>query len=146
MLTIEYEWTQKVGGTFPSQGESLAQATRQIEVGIAELTGSVWTWEQTKYNNDTTTRPEAGEGFSLEFESAEKYRVRGTCGSMTGKYLLGKSFITLHPNRNFFSNCYKDSNMKLFMGELERARHVAIEEGKLQISLAAGDGIITFTR
>ncbi len=144
-LRIEYEWTQKITGSWPTNGKSIEEAADRAKVNSEMLMRQQWVWTLTQYSSDSATEASADDRYTLVFESARKFRVSANCGSWTGKYLLGSNTLGMEMNRNFFSGCRKNDALMLFTNELERARVAYIEEGQLRITMAGSDGIISFT-
>jgi len=50
------------------------------------LPGTVWRWTETLMSDDTRTRPQAPERYTLEFTADGAVRVRADCNTGTGRY------------------------------------------------------------
>jgi hypothetical protein len=105
-----------------------------------------WKWDLTQYSADSTTRPSAGEIYMLEFSDNDKLRVVTECGTRKGKYNARGSHIAIEIGRGLFSGCRNDPAMNVFLADLERARDIYLEEGRLRIRLSGDSGIMFFDK
>ena len=78
------------------------------------------------------------------FDKDGKFKVTAPCGSWRGKYSFGGRSIGLDMNRNWFSGCRRDTVLKVFLDDLQRARAAYVEDKQLQITLAGSEGIMYF--
>jgi len=145
-LKIKYTWSQKITGNWPSEGNTIQEVAQKIKVSSDELTSHQWRWKLTQYNDNKSTEPSDLDPFTLSFESSHKFRVSAECGSWTGKYTLGSSFLGFEMNKNYFSGCRKDQNLEVFLNDLQRGRTGFIEDDTLRITLAGSEGVIYFEK
>jgi heat shock protein HslJ len=145
-LKIKYTWSQKITGNWPSEGNTIQEIAQKVELSSKEITSHQWAWKLTQYNDNKSTEPSSQDPFTLSFESSHKFRVSAECGSWTGKFTLGNSFLGFEMNKNYFSGCRKDQNLEIFLNDLRRARTGFIEDDTLRITLAGSEGVIYFER
>ena len=76
----------------------------------------------------------------------DKFSVTADCGTWKGKYSFREASLDIEMNRNMLSGCRKDTVLKIFIDDLERARAAYINDKKLIVTMAVNGGTIYFER
>ncbi|MEH6588939.1 MAG: TIGR00341 family protein [Halioglobus sp.] len=143
-FTIHYTWSQKVSGVWPQAGTSIGDIAKDAENSQQKLTSGIWTWQATQYNAESSARPAELDRYTLWFKSGSKFEVNAPCGRWKGKYSFGGRSLDIEMNKNWFSGCRRDSVLKVFLDDLDRARAAFVDGTGLQITLAGSEGIMYF--
>jgi uncharacterized hydrophobic protein (TIGR00271 family) len=143
---IKYTWTQKVSGEWPQEAQSIREVAERADAGVAELTANSWVWSFTQYNANATARAERGERYTVSFTDNSKFEVTATCGTWKGNYSYRGESFDIEMHKNLLSGCRKDSILKIFLDDLDRARSAYIRDDKLIVTMAVNGGTIYFQR
>lgn len=84
---------------------STASAGGQPETG--EITGVVWKWQQTPYNNDTKKVPPDPFQYSVEFKPDETLTIQAECNRAGGTYFIEGSRITIEKTHSTTVMCHQ---------------------------------------
>ena len=118
-----------------------------IAGGIAEevdITGVVWKWQQTRYNNDQKTIPADSSSYTIEFAPDGKLHVRADCNRVGGIYSLQGKRLTIELTHSTRAMCPPDSLDEAFKKDLGAAAIYFFKDGFLYIDLKYDTGTMKF--
>ena len=144
---IDYIWTQRITGTWPSTEKHISEAVTGIQDTVTDVLYKNWVWKRTDFDQGRTTTPDDDDPFSLTFESNGKVEARAGCGRLRGKVSFARNALTVEfqsVGNIFRRTCRKDPAFQLYIGDLEMARELELVDGKLRLILRDGTGVMTF--
>ena len=133
--------TQQVERRFALQGDQLVAATRSLEI-----TGTVWKWQQTLYNNDTKAVPQNSANYTFELKTDGKISIRADCNAGGGIYNLKGSQISIEITHTTMAACPPGSLEDKFIKDLNAAAIYFKHEGNLYLDLKYDTGTMKFSR
>ena len=145
-FTLKYSWTQKVSGAWPIQSTHIAATAKDDLSQKQILLSQFWEWEFTQYDADRGSRPAENNSYVVNFENKGKIEVTADCGKKVGKYAIRGRSISIEMKRLNWFGCRKDDNLQVFFGDLQRGAEFFIVDGRLQITMTTGSGIIYFKK
>jgi hypothetical protein len=145
-FTLEYTWTQKVSGAWPTASEQITAVADSDRLQTQLLMKQGWEWEFTQYDANRGSRPGKTDTYIVQFEDRNNLMVSADCGKKKGKYnVRGKSMSIEMKRLNWF-RCRDDEEFQVFLGDLQRSLEFFIEDGQLKIALATNSGIMYFKK
>ena len=123
---------------------SSASADGQPEAG--EITGVVWKWQQTRYNNDTQNVPSDPSQYTIEFKSDGKLNIRADCNRAGGTYSMEGKRITIEQTHSTMAMCPPGSLDQDFNKDLGAAAIYFFKDGFLYLDLKYDSGTMKFAR
>lgn len=112
----------------------------------AEITGVVWKWQQTRYNNDQQTIPAEPSHYKVEFMPDGKLHVRADCNRVGGTYSLEGTRLTIDLTHSTRAMCPPDSLDEAFKKDLGGAAIYFFKDGFLYLDLKYDTGTMKFAR
>ena len=109
-----------------------------------EITGIVWKWQQTLYNNDTRSVPDDPGNYNVSFDPGGNLFIRADCGLGGGNYVVEGKVITLEVTHTTRAMCPPDSLERTFIKDLNAARIYFKRDGNLYIDLKYDIGTMKF--
>jgi para-nitrobenzyl esterase len=110
--------------------------------GDTMLTGTVWRWSQTATGSNST-KPDAPERYTLEFQPGGMVAVRADCNRGSGSYLLNGSALTFGPLAMTRAACPPGSRDTEFLRELAAVQGQRFNGDDLVLTLS-DSGSMTF--
>jgi heat shock protein HslJ len=98
-----------------------------------EITGVVWKWQQTRYNNDQRTIPADPSSYTVEFAPDGKVHVRADCNRVGGSFSLKGKRLAIDLTRSTRAMCPPDSLDEAFKKDLGAAAIYFLKDGSLYI-------------
>jgi uncharacterized hydrophobic protein (TIGR00271 family) len=145
-IRLEYTWTQKVKGAWPTTVSAIEDVASEERASAGLLHAHDWSWQFTQYDADRGSRPSGNHNYIVRFADRGRISVAAECGTMKGKYTTrGKSFSIEMKKFNWFK-CRGEAELELFLGDLKRGNAFYINDGQLQISLVTDSGIMYFDK
>jgi hypothetical protein len=145
-FTLNYSWTQKVSGSWPIKSGQIETAAEGDLKQETVLLSTLWEWEFTQYDSERGSRPPDGEAYVLNFDARDKMSVTASCGKKKGTFKLRGRSIDIEMKRLNWFGCRKDENLQVFFGDLLRGSEFFINDGRLQITLTTGSGVMYFKK
>jgi heat shock protein HslJ len=112
--------------------------------GGEEITGIVWEWQQTLYNNDTKAVPDNPGNYTVSFAPDGKLYIRADCNRGGGMYAVDGKTITMEVTHTTRAMCPPDSLERTFIKDLNAARIYFLRNGTLFIDLKYDTGTMKF--
>ena len=111
-----------------------------------EITGVVWQWQQTRYNNDQQTIPAEPSHYAVEFMPDGKVHVRADCNRVGGSFSLKGKRLAIDLTRSTRAMCPPDSLDEAFKKDLGAAAMYFFKDGSLYLDLKYDTGTMKFSR
>ena len=145
-FTLEYTWTQKVSGAWPTASEQITAVADSDRMQNQLLMEQDWKWEFTQYDANRGSRPDKANAYIVRFEKRNNLTVSAYCGNKKGKYTVRGKSMSIEMKRLNWFRCRDDEEFQVFLGDLQRSIEFFIEDGQLKLALATNSGIIYFTK
>ena len=138
-------------GQIVIESADLVRAKQENDCGSAAaaeggITGIVWKWQQTLYNNDQRAVPSEPSHYTMAFQPDGTLRIRADCNRAGGKYSLRKSALTIEVTHSTRAACPSDSLEQTFLKNLNSAAIYFMREGHLYIDLRYDTGTMKFAK
>lgn len=109
-----------------------------------EITGIVWKWQQTLYNNDDRTVPVDPNRYTITFEPGGKFNIQADCNRGGGRFSVEENHITIEEPYTTRAMCPPDSLEKEFIKSLNAARIYFLRKDNLYLDLKYDTGTMNF--
>jgi len=109
-----------------------------------EITGIVWEWQQTLYNNDTKSVPDDPGHYTISLDPEGRLYIRADCNRGGGNYRVEGKTIAIEVTHTTRAMCPLDSLEKAFIKDLNAARIYFLQNGNLYIDLKYDSGTMKF--
>ena len=121
---------------------------RFTEENIQGITGTVWQWVQTQYNDDTKAVPADPQNYTVQFREDETLNVRADCNQKGGAYSASteEGRISIEITHSTMADCPEGSLEDEFVRELTAAAIYFIKDGDLYIDLKYDSGTMRFSK
>jgi heat shock protein HslJ len=125
--------------------EVLARFSPEKQVRI---TGPVWQWTQTLYNDDTKIVPADPENYTVQFQEDGAIGVKADCNQKGGTYSIspGEKAISIEITRSTMAACPEGSLEDEFVKGLSAAAIYFFRNGDLYIDLKYDTGTMRFSK
>jgi heat shock protein HslJ len=120
-----------------------------IAGGVQEdvaITGAVWKWQQSLYNNDQQAIPADSSNYTIEFMPDGKLHVRADCNRVGGTYASEGNRLTIELTHSTRAMCPPDSLDAAFKKDLGAAAIYFFKDGFLYLDLKYDTGTMKFSR
>jgi len=144
---IDYIWTQRITGTWPTTEKHISEAVSGIQDMVSFVLDKKWVWKRTDFDQGLTTTPDDNDPFRLVFEPNGKIEASAGCGRLRGKVSFARKALKLEfdsAGNVFRRKCKKDQAFQLFIDDLEMVREFELADDKLRLLLRDGTGVMTF--
>jgi heat shock protein HslJ len=112
------------------------------------ITGPVWQWVQTLYNDDRTVVPTDPENYTVQFQKDGTISVKADCNQKGGTVSIppGENRISIEITHSTMAFCPKGSLEDEFVKGLSAAAIYFIKNGDLYIDLKYDSGTMQFLK
>jgi heat shock protein HslJ len=126
----------------PTEGEKPEKKDRH------EITGAVWQWLQTLYNDDRMVVPADPENYTVQFREDSTLSVQADCNLKGGTYsfLPEKKRLAIEITHSTMAACPEGSLEDEFVRGLSGSAVYFIKDGDLYIDLKYDSGTMRFSR
>lgn len=142
--------TQDVVKRFTLEGDKLVQLSGEAVAAGAfersEITGIVWKWQQTQYNNDTKAVPSDPGRYTLRLLPDDQTHIQADCNSGGGVYTLKDSQIRIEITHTTMAACPPGSLDRAYIRDLNAAVIYFFEGYDLYLDLKYDTGTMKFSR
>jgi heat shock protein HslJ len=151
--------TQRVMNTYTLNGDKLESSASEV-VGATvaaalttpgakgeatnQLTGAVWKWEKTQFNNDTTVTVADPNRYLVEFLAGGRLAIKADCNQVGGRYTVDGNKLTIQLGPSTLVACPPDSQADEFLKQLTAVSSYLFAGGKLVLELKLDTGGMTF--
>lgn len=111
-----------------------------------EITGMVWKWRQTRYNNDQQSVPADPSHYTIEFKPDGTMNIRADCNRGGGKYSIEGKRIAIEQTHSTMAMCPPGSLDQDFKKDLREATIYFFKDGFLYLDLKYDSGTMRFGR
>lgn len=146
---IEYTWTRKVTGTYPTRSITVSEVAEGTQRATAEAVLASWRWLRTDYAGGTTATPDPADPYLLVVEPRGRLEIRAACGRLRGRVTFASQTLEIYfsDGLNLFRRgCRKDAALQVFVADLESARAISLDGDTLRLVLRDDTGVMAFER
>ncbi|UCD36298.1 MAG: META domain-containing protein [Nitrospiraceae bacterium] len=137
-------WTEK---RFTVQGNRFVPfAGGPEEKNAGEITGTVWQWVQTLYNNDTKAVPVDPRNYTVQFLEDSTLTVKADCNQKGGTYSIKDKSLSIEITHSSMAACPEGSLEDEFVRGLSGAAIYFLGNGDLYIDLKYDTGTMRFSK
>lgn len=109
-----------------------------------DITGTTWTWQQTRYNNDTNAVPTDPSRYTLAFNTDGTINIRADCNRGGGTYSIQDQQITIEVTHTTRAMCPPDALDQDFIKDLNAAKIYFFKDANLYLDLQYDTGTMVF--
>ncbi len=125
----------------------LARFTRVLdEQSTHTITGTVWKWVQTLYNDDSKVVPPDPKNYTVQFLDNGKLTVKADCNQKGGTYSSGDKRLSIEITHSSMATCPEGSLEDEFVRGLSGGAIHFVKAGDLYIDLKHDTGTMRFTK
>jgi len=122
----------------------LAQFTKE---DITEkITGTVWQWVQTQYNDDTKAAPADSKNYTVQFKEDGTLNVKADCNQKGGSYSEEDKRLSIEITLSTMAFCPEGSLENEFVRGLSAAAIYFFKDNDLYIDLKYDTGTMRFSQ
>ncbi len=111
-----------------------------------ELTGTLWKWQRTRYNNDTESAPPDPDHYTLELGPEGRVGIRADCNRGGGEYRIEGNRILIEITHTTRAACPPESLEGPYIRDLNGAALFFFRGDSLYIDLVYDTGTMQFSR
>jgi len=138
--------TLEVTKRFAVQGDRLVPAAEGATGGEPQITGTVWQWVQTLYNDDTKAVPAQQINYTIRFMENGTVDVKADCNRKGGTYATEGKKLSIRITRSTMAACEEGSLEERFVRDLTGGTTIFLKDGFLYIDLKYDTGTMKFSR
>lgn len=114
----------------------------------SEITGTVWQWVQTRYNDDRKAVPADPKNYTVQFREDGTLNVKADCNQKGGTYSASavEKRLSIEITHSTMAACPEGSLEDQFTRALSAAAIYFIKDGDLYIDLKYDTGTIRFSK
>jgi heat shock protein HslJ len=120
-------------------------ADKTSEKNNAEISGTVWQWKQTLYNDDRKTVPVDPKNYTVQFQKDGTLSVKADCNQKGGTYSLEEKRLSIEITQSTMATCPEDSLEDELVRGLTAAAIYFIKDNDLYIDLIYDTGTMRFS-
>jgi heat shock protein HslJ len=109
-----------------------------------DITGVVWKWQQTRYNNDQLSVPVESSHYTIEFKPDGTMNIRADCNRGGGNYSTEGKSLTIELTHSTRAMCPPDSLDYRFNRDLRAVNIYFFKDGFLYLDLQYDSGTMKF--
>jgi len=110
------------------------------------ITGTVWQWAQTLYNDDRKAVPAYPENYTLQFREDGTLNVKADCNLKGGAYSTDGKLISIEITHSTMAACPEDSLEDEFVRNLTAAAIFFFKDNDLYLDLKYDTGMMQFLK
>jgi heat shock protein HslJ len=112
---------------------------------LQQLSGKVWQWTKTAYNDGKTIAVPAPASYTIEFLADGKVTVKADCNNVLGSFTADASNMTITLGPSTMAACPPGSLDSEYLKELSDVAQYLIQDGSLVLNFKMDSGGMTFT-
>ena len=120
--------------------------SRFTEENIQGVTGTVWQWMQTLYNDDRKVVPADPKNYTVQFQEDGTLNVKADCNMKGGTYSAEEKRLFIEITHSTMAACPEGSLEDEFVRGLTAAAIYFIKDGDLFIDLKYDTGTMRFSK
>ncbi len=137
-LEVKKRFAVQEGRLVPAAGGESEEESR--------ITGKVWQWVQSLYNNDSKNVPNQTENYTIQFLEDGKINVKADCNRKGGVYSTDGKRISIEITHSTMAACEEGSLEESFVRDLTGSAIFFFKDGDLYIDLKYDTGTMKFSR
>jgi heat shock protein HslJ len=115
-----------------------------VELAQPSLTGVVWQWQEFQSSDETVTKPENPEAYTLQFLEDGKLTIQADCNQVMGAYTVDGSSLTIEAQAMTKMACPPGSLSDKYIEYLNNVVSFVFQDGDLYLALKMDAGIMKF--
>jgi uncharacterized lipoprotein YbaY len=119
---------------------------QEPSLDVADITGVVWHWHATLFNDGMVIFPTGPARYTLELRPDGRAAVRADCNQGGGAYTLDGDRIEIGPIATTLIACPPGSLGSEFTQQLDEAARFFTQDGDMFLALSSDRGFMRFTR
>jgi len=133
--------------SFAVEGNRLVPAAEKSSGGQPEITGTIWQWVQTLYNDDRKAVPADPHNYTVQFLEEGRLSVKADCNQKGGTWSASpeEKRIAIEITHSTMAACPEGSLEEEFVRGLSGASIYFIKDGYLYIDLKYDSGTMKFS-
>ncbi len=138
--------TLEVKKHFAVQEDLLVSLTENRMEAESQITGTVWQWLRTFYNNDSKNVPTKPQNYTIQFLEDGTVNVKADCNLKGGTYSLEGKGIAIAITHSTMAVCEEGSLEEQFVRDLMAGALFFLKDGYLYIDLKYDTGTMKFSK
>jgi len=138
--------TLRVTKRFAVQEKRLVPVAEGKKGEEPQLTGVVWQWEQTLYNNDTRVDPAKPANYTIRFLTDGKINVKADCNVKGGEYSTEGKRLSIEITHSTMAACEEGSLQEQFVRDLTGGAIFFFRGDELYIDIKYDTGTMRFSQ
>jgi len=110
------------------------------------ISGTEWSWKETKMMNGSYIRPQQSEQFVIRFNVDKTFTSTTDCNDLIGSFVANREVISIGPIASTKRMCIAATQESEYTQQLGRATSFSIVGNELTINLMKGSGTMVFTK
>lgn len=141
-------WELKDGALLLLDGSRVFARLTKVhdEQNIQVITGTVWQWVQTLYNDDRKVVPKEPKNYTVQFLDNGTLTVKADCNQKGGAYSIRDKRLSIEITYSMMAACPEGSLEDEFDRGLSGAAIYFIKDGDLYIDLKYDTGTMNFSK
>ena len=111
-----------------------------------DISGTVWKWQQTRYNNDQQSVPDDPSSYTVTFNTDGTLNIRADCNRGGGSYSIEAKRISIEVTHTTRAMCPPESLDQTFIKDLNASKIYFFSDGNLYVDLKYDTGTMKFAR
>lgn len=149
--------TERVLNTYALNGAKLDQASTQVVGSVQQeatttptpsasqtLTGTVWMWTKSLFNDGKTVTPDDPNKYLLKFNSDGTAAITADCNTVLATYTTNGNQLTITPGPSTLVACPPGSQADEFVRQLGTVTSYFFKDGNLILEFKFDSGSMTF--
>ena len=128
----------------PAQQPAAQQPAQQPAAAQPELTGTVWKWTGSLFNDDTRTTPADPNNYLLEFLPQGAVAIKADCNRVGGTYTTNGNQLTITPGPSTMAACPPGSLGDEYVKQLSNISSYFAKDGNLILEFKFDSGSMAF--
>ena len=116
------------------------------EKSMQKISGTVWQWKQTLYNDDRKTVPADPKNYTVQFQEDGTLSVKADCNQKGGAYSVEDKRLSIEIAQSTMAACPENSLEDKFVRGLTAAAIYFIKDNDLYIDLIYDTGTMRFSK
>jgi len=114
-------------------------------MNVSEITGTIWEWVQTQYNDDRKVVPAEQAKYTVQFRQDGTLSVKADCNQKGGSYSVKENRLSINITHSTMAVCPEGSLDDEFVRDLSAAAIYFLQNGDLYIDLKYDTGTMQFS-
>jgi heat shock protein HslJ len=114
--------------------------TVPVQLPLSDLTGPIWMWLRSEYNDDSTVVAADPSRYTVQFLADGNLAIGADCNRVTGTYSRGPSQLSIQLGATTLAACLGDSQADTFLADLSNTVTYVMSGDNLVLKLKLDTG------